>query len=324
MGRRSRAPLMAVSILLVSGFLGAGKTTLINRLLADPQGRRLAAVVNDFGAIDIDAELLGAVADGVVSLKNGCICCSLQGDLLRTLSTILRRDAALDGIVIETSGVSDPAEIVRNLLDPVIFKAAALDAVVCLADCRHLLDRPDLLDDALCQSQLRAADFLLLTKTDLVTADERQAITDRLAAFKPARMMFDVRHGEVPADLLFSAGLHQPGPVAAKRPVFSAPAFQTMDWTAEAPLSLPAFQRAISRLAPRIIRAKGILVAADQPGRPLLFQMVGGRATISQAPQPPSGAAMVRLVLIGPLGALDPAAVTAELDACVMADKLPA
>jgi cobalamin biosynthesis protein CobW len=315
---------MAVPILLVSGFLGAGKTTLINRLLADPQGRRLAAVVNDFGAIDIDAELLGSVADGVFSLKNGCICCSLQGDLLRTLSTILRRDAALDGIVIETSGVSDPAEIIRNLLDPVIFKEAALDAVVCLADCRHLLDRPDLLDDVLCKSQLRSADFILLSKTDLVTAEERQTIRDRLSAFKPARMIFDVQHGDVPAELLFSAGLHQPGPAAAKRPVFSAPAFQTMDWTADCPLSLPLFQRAISRLAPQIIRAKGILVAADQPGRPLLFQMVGGRATISPAPAPPPGAALVRLVLIGPLGAFDPAAVTAELDGCVTADTVRA
>jgi cobalamin biosynthesis protein CobW len=134
-------------------------------------------------------------------------------------------------------------------------------------------------------------------------------------------MIFDVQHGDVPAELLFSAGLHQPG-AAAKRPVFSMPAFQTMDWTADSPLSLPLFQRAISRLAPQIIRAKGILVAADQPGRPLLFQMVGARATISQAPTPPPGAALVRLVLIGPLGAFDPAAVTAELDGCVTAATL--
>ncbi len=311
---------MAVPILLVSGFLGAGKTTLINRLLANPHGRRLAAVVNDFGAIDIDAELLASVSEGVVSLKNGCICCSLQGDLLRTLSTILRRDAALDGIVIETSGVSDPAEIVRNLLDPVIFKEAALDAVVCLADCRHLLDCPALLDDALCRSQLRTADFILLTKTDLVTPDEHLAMRERLHVFKPGRMMFDVQNGDVPAELLFSAGLHQPG-AAAKRPAFSTPAFQTMDWTANAPVSLPLFQRAVSRLAPRILRAKGILVTIDQPGRPLLFQMVGTRATISPAPPSPPGAALVRLVLIGPLGAFDEAAVTAELDVCIVSDN---
>ena len=313
---------MPVPILLVAGFLGAGKTTLINRLLADPQGRRLAAVVNDFGAIDIDAELLAQAADGVVSLKNGCICCSLQGDLLRTLSTILRRDSALDGIVIETSGVSDPAEIVRALLDPVIFREAALDAVICLADARHLTDRPALLDDALCRSQLRTADFVLLNKIDLVSTEERAALRERLAVFKPGRVIFDVQQGEVPPEVLFSAGLHQAGQAAGRRSGFATPGFQTMDWTAEAPLSLPRFQRVIGQLAPQIIRAKGILEAADQPGRPLLFQMVGSRATISQAPPPPPGAALVRLVLIGPLGAFDPSRITAALDECVIADTI--
>src|ERR1044072_4917663 len=95
---------MPVPILLVTGFLGAGKTTVVNHLLANAAGRRIAAIVNDFGAINIDAELIAGASDGVVSLANGCICCSLEGDLLRTLSTLLRRDPKPDYIVIETSG----------------------------------------------------------------------------------------------------------------------------------------------------------------------------------------------------------------------------
>ena len=216
---------MAVPILLVTGFLGAGKTTLINHLLTEPNGRRLAAVVNDFGAIDIDAALLASVGDDIVSLKNGCICCSLQGDLLRTLSTLLRRDPAPDGIVIETSGVSDPAEIVRSLLDPVIWQAAALDAVICVADARHLTDRPDLLDDALCQSQLRAADFVALNKTDLVTPAELETVRQGLTRFKPARVIQDTADGHMPPDLLFSAGLHQPEIARPAKPGFSTPGF---------------------------------------------------------------------------------------------------
>ena len=121
---------MIVPVLLVAGYLGAGKTTLLNHLLANPGGRRIAAVVNDFGAIDIDAGLLGTVSDGVVSLKNGCICCSLQGDLLRTLASVIKRPSPPDAIVIETSGISDPAEIIRNLMDPVVFKVAPLETVV--------------------------------------------------------------------------------------------------------------------------------------------------------------------------------------------------
>src|SRR5580693_3293971 len=109
---------MSVPVVLVAGFLGAGKTTVVNHLLANAGGMRIAAVVNDFGAINIDAELIAGASDGVVSLANGCICCSLEGDLLRTLASILRRTPRPDAILIETSGVADPADIVRNLLDP--------------------------------------------------------------------------------------------------------------------------------------------------------------------------------------------------------------
>ena len=111
---------MPIPILLVTGFLGAGKTTLVNRILQQADGRRIAAVVNDFGAINIDAELIAGAEDGVVSLADGCICCSLEGDLLRTLANLLRRSPRPEAIVIETSGVADPEDIIRNLMDPVI------------------------------------------------------------------------------------------------------------------------------------------------------------------------------------------------------------
>jgi G3E family GTPase len=125
---------MPVPILLVAGFLGAGKTTVVNHLLAHAEGRRIAAVVSDFGAIDIDAELIAGASDGVVSLSNGCICCSLQGDLLRTLAALLRRDPRPEFIVIETSGVADPSDIVRNLMDPMTWREAPLETVLCVVD----------------------------------------------------------------------------------------------------------------------------------------------------------------------------------------------
>src|ERR1700761_6814719 len=130
-----RAGLMApVPILLVAGFLGAGKTTVVNHLLAHAEGRRIAAVVNDFGAINIDAELIAGASGGVVSLANGCICCSLEGDLLRTIAAILRHSPRPEAIVIETSGVPDPSDIVRNLMDPVIWREAPLETVLCVVD----------------------------------------------------------------------------------------------------------------------------------------------------------------------------------------------
>jgi G3E family GTPase len=307
---------MAVPILLITGFLGAGKTTLINRLLAEPQGRRLAAVVNDFGAIDIDAALLGSVADGVVSLKNGCICCSLQGDLLRTLSMILRRSPAPDGIVIETSGVSNPAEIVRALLDPVIFREAALDAVICVADARMLTDQQDLADDALWRSQLDAADFIALSKTDLVSQAERDLVRDKLRRHKPDRAITDMVDGRIPPELLFSADLHRPSAGHSAKTMMALPAFQTVSWTSRVPLVLTRFQRVIGELTATLVRAKGIVEFAERPGDAMLFQLVGTRATISPAPQDIPRAEAVRLVFIARSGDLDEAALAKSLEEC--------
>ena len=184
-----------VPIVLVAGFLGAGKTTVVNHILAHAEGRRIAAVVNDFGAINIDAELIGGASDGVVSLTNGCICCSLEGDLLRTLAGILRRNPRPDYIVIETSGVADPAEIVRNLMDPVIWKEAPLETVLCVIDATTPIAK---LDDALLRSQLRAADVVALSKTDLVDEAGRERTRDAARAVRPTAVVVDAPHGNVP------------------------------------------------------------------------------------------------------------------------------
>src|ERR1700704_2405749 len=188
--------IMPVPILLVAGFLGAGKTTVVNHLLAHAQGRRIAAVVNDFGAINIDAELITGASDGVVSLSNGCICCSLEGDLLRTLASLLRRDPRPEFIVIETSGLADPSDIVRNLMDPVIWKEAPLETVLCVLDATTSAET---LNDALLRSQLRTADVVALSKVDLVDAADRAQLRDIVRTLRPAAVVGDSLHGEVPA-----------------------------------------------------------------------------------------------------------------------------
>src|ERR1700689_3392867 len=170
---------MSVPVVLVAGFLGAGKTTVVNHLLAHAEGRRIAAVVNDFGAINIDAELIAGASDGIVSLANGCICCSLEGDLLRTLAALLRRDPRPEAIVIETSGVADPTDIVRNLMDPVIWREAPLETVLCVVDATIAVA---MLDDALLRSQVRAADVIALSKTDLAAAADHAQVRDAIRA----------------------------------------------------------------------------------------------------------------------------------------------
>ena len=195
---------MSVPVVLVAGFLGSGKTTVVNHLLAHAEGRRIAAVVNDFGAINIDAELITSAAGGVVSLSNGCICCSLEGDLLRTLAVLLRRDPRPEVIVIETSGVADPTDIVRNLMDPVIWREAQLETVLCVVDATL---SAAMLDDALLRSQVRAADVVALSKVDLADPANHARVRDAVLAMRPAVVLVDAPHGEVPAALLFPSGV---------------------------------------------------------------------------------------------------------------------
>ncbi len=308
---------MPVPILLVAGFLGAGKTTVVNHLLAHAQGRRIAAMVNDFGAINIDAELIAGARDGVVSLANGCICCTLEGDLLRTLATLLRRDPKPEYIVIETSGIADPADIIRNLMDPVIFREAPLETVLCVVDATQPLAK---LDDALLKSQLRAADIVALSKVDLVDEVARAKLHDAVRALRPAAVVVDAINGDVPTALLFPADLdHVPREVSPRRPAEDR--FETLSSTSDRPLSLPKLQAAIARLAPKLARAKGLFETVEQPGRQMVFQLAGGRATLVPGGALVEGVPRVRMVFIAEIGVLSREEIEVVMQGCVQAEK---
>ena len=305
---------LPVPILLVTGFLGAGKTTVVNHLLAHAEGRRIAAVVNDFGAINIDAELIAGASDGVVSLSNGCICCSLEGDLLRTLATLLRRDPRPEFIVIETSGIADPADIVRNLMDPVIWREAPLETVLCVVDATA---NAETLNDALLRSQLRAADIVALSKVDMADAPACAQLRELICAQRPAAVVVDAPNGEVPTALLFPAvdGVPEPRAVEPRRPVTDR--FETLSWTSHRPVSLPRFQQAIGRLAPKLARAKGLFETVEQPGRLTVFQLAGGRATLAPGVPPAAGVPRTRIVFIAEIGVLSRAGIDEIMQACV-------
>jgi len=307
---------MTVPILLVTGFLGAGKTTVVNRLLAHAEGRRIAAVVNDFGAINIDAALIAGAADGVVSLANGCICCSLEGDLLRTLAGLLRRDPRPEAIVIETSGVADPADIVRNLMDPVIWREAPLELVLCVVDAAAPADA---LEDPLLRAQLRAADVIALSKLDLAAPGGVGRIRETVvAAARLGAVVVDAPHGDVPMALLFpDAPVRPAAPRDAGRRRLKSERFESVSWSSDQPISLARFQRAIGILAPRLARAKGLLTTVEQPDRQTVFQLAGGRATLAQAGPLQAGEPRVRIVFIAELGVLSAAEVAEAMEDCL-------
>jgi G3E family GTPase len=306
---------MSVPVVLVAGFLGAGKTTVVNHLLAHAEGKRIAAVVNDFGAINIDAELITGAADGVVSLSNGCICCSLESDLLRTLATLLRRDPRPELIVIETSGVADPAEIVRNLMDPVIWREAPLETVLCVVDATIPVA---MLDDALLRSQIRAADVVALSKVDLADPAAGAQVRDAIRTIRPAAVLVDAAHGEVPAALLFASEVDRvPAPYEPGRRRPAADRFETLSWTSEQPVSLSRLQQAIGRLAPKLARAKGLFDTVEQPGRLMVFQFAGGRATLAPGGTLAAGTPRTRIVFVAEIGVLSRAEIDSMMQGCI-------
>jgi G3E family GTPase len=305
---------LPVPVVLVAGFLGSGKTTVVNHLLAHAQGKRIAAVVNDFGAINIDAELITGAADGVVSLANGCICCSLESDLLRTLATLLRRDPKPELIVIETSGVADPADIVRNLMDPVIWHEAPLETVLCVVDATAAVAK---LDDALLRSQIRSADVIALSKVDLADATNHLEVRDAVRAMRPAAVLVDAPHGDVPLALLFPGDVDRvpaPREPGLRRPAMDR--FETLSWTSEKPMSLARLQAAIGRLAPKLARAKGLFDTIEQPGKVMVFQLAGGRATLAPGGTPKAGMPRTRIVFVAEIGMLSRAEIDEAMQAC--------
>jgi G3E family GTPase len=306
---------VSVPVVLVAGFLGSGKTTVVNHLLSHAGGRRIAAVVNDFGAINIDAELITGASDGVVSLSNGCICCSLESDLLRTLATLLKRDPRPELIVIETSGVADPTDVVRNLMDPLIWREAPLETVLCVVDATTPMA---MFDDALLRSQIRAADVVALSKVDLADAADHARVRDAIRAIRPAAVLVDAPHGAVPAALLFASDVdrvpapREPGP---RRPAVER--FETLSWTSEQPVSLSRLQEAIGRLAPKLARAKGLFDTVEQPSKLMLFQFAGARATLAPVGMPAAGMPRTRIVFVAELGVLSSAEIDSIMQGCI-------
>lgn len=289
---------MSTNVTLVTGFLGAGKTSFINRLLHNEVGLAIAAIVNDFGSINIDAALISENADDVIGLKNGCICCSLQGDLLRTLKSVLNSERKIDHIVIEASGVSDPQGIIEVLMDPVVREAVTLDAIVTVVDVEALTDNPALYNDQLWLAQLRAGDLIGLAKG---TEIQRAAVGERLSAMGKA---FTFDSAEPPALAVLGQG-PKPGARSSDRPIIAEDRFATLEWEWEGDVSTAAFQQCIEVLAPQLVRAKGILNLSRSTDVSYNFNLVGRRASMSKLSyrQP-----KCQLVLIGERQRFDPIA----------------
>jgi G3E family GTPase len=173
-----------IPVTVLTGYLGAGKTTLLNRILSEPHGKKYAVIVNEFGEIGIDNELVVNADEEVFEMNNGCICCTVRGDLVRIIDGLMRRKGKFDAIIVETTGLADPAPVAQTFfMDENVGAKTRLDAVVTVADAKWLKDR--LKDAPEAKNQIAFADVILINKTDLVTPAELTEVEARIRAINP-------------------------------------------------------------------------------------------------------------------------------------------
>ncbi|HLJ71653.1 MAG TPA: GTP-binding protein, partial [Roseiarcus sp.] len=188
-----------IPVTVLTGYLGAGKTTLLNRILSENHGRKYAVIVNEFGEIGIDNELVVGADEEVFEMNNGCICCTVRGDLIRIIEGLMKRKGRFDAIIVETTGLADPAPVAQTFfVDQDVSAKAKLDAVVTVADAKWLADR--LRDAPEAKNQIAFADVIVLNKTDLVTPAELREVEARIRAINPYAKLHHAQRCNVAID----------------------------------------------------------------------------------------------------------------------------
>ena len=188
-------PVPAIPVTVLTGYLGAGKTTLLNRVLTENHGKKYAVIVNEFGEIGIDNDLVVGADEEVFEMNNGCICCTVRGDLIRIIGSLLKRREKFDAILVETTGLADPAPVAQTFFtDDDVKKKTRLDSIITVVDAKHVEQR--LADSNEAEEQIAFADIVLLNKTDLVTPEQVQKIEARIRSLNPfATIHHTVRSG---------------------------------------------------------------------------------------------------------------------------------
>ena len=323
-------------ITILGGFLGSGKTTLLNELIRATD-EPLAVIVNDFGSINVDAKLIGGQenVEGEVALQNGCICCTIRGDLLDAVFSLLRRDAPPQHIVIETSGVSDPIAVARTFLHPSVAEQVVLSTIIVCVDPTEF----NLLTESqwtLAADQVQAADFVVLTKCDVATRSERIAARAVLKNIGSDLRILESSLNEMPTDLVIdspriwkklfadweireSAHVHEVG--SHHHHHHHGPAFETWTFRSERPMSLYGLRRALRKLPKEVFRAKGFVYAAEDRATKVVMQVAGRRAELSEVGEWNEGEEATEIVFLGPEGALVPAELQALMESC-MSDRI--
>jgi G3E family GTPase len=293
-----------IPVTVLTGYLGAGKTTLLNRILSEPHGQKFAVIVNEFGEIGIDNDLVVGADEEVFEMNNGCICCTVRGDLIRIIDGLMRRKGKFDAIIVETTGLADPAPVAQTFfVDENVGQKAKLDAVVTVADAKYLKDR--LRDAPEAKNQIAFADVILLNKTDLVSEPDLREVEARIRGINPYATLHRTQRCAIPLPEVLGRNAFDLDRILDIEPSFLEEGnghdhhhdhghdhdhdhehglkhyhdehMQSFSVRTDQPLDpdkfFPWIQNLVAQEGPKILRCKGILAFKNDPER-FVFQGV--------------------------------------------------
>lgn len=311
-------PKQGLPVTIITGFLGSGKTTMLNHILTNQQGLKTAVLVNEFGEIGIDNELIVETEDNLVTLNNGCVCCTINNDLVEAIYTVLEREEKIDYLVVETTGLADPLPVALTFLGTELRDMTRLDSIITLVDCENF--SLDLFNSEAAYSQITYGDIIVLNKIDLVDEADVDQLEIRIRDLKPGARIIRTSNAQVPLSLLLSVGLFESDQYYQPEDKhehehhdhdhdhhdhdhhhhshhLENDGFTSLSFTSDRPFDLRKFQNFLDNQLPiSIFRAKGILWFNESPHRHI-FHLSGKRFTIEDDEW--RGKPKNQLVLIG-------------------------